>query len=144
MVKQLIYAFLSTIGFGVLFNIPRNCIVKSGIVGTLGWLVYLQIIEFTTSTIAGAFWGAITVGIIGEVFARVFKKPVTVFIVPGIVPLVPGAGMYYTMLAITEKRFIDAANLGSETLFIAASIASGIIISSSLSKIYKKQGVRPE
>lgn len=138
-IKQFIYAFFSIIGFAVLFNIPRNCIIKSGIVGSLGWLVDLQITNITASPVAGAFWGAVTVGIVGEAFARIFKKPVTIFIVPGIVPLVPGSGMYYTMLAITEKRFIDAANVGSETTFIAASIASGIIIASSLSRIYRRR-----
>lgn len=70
--------------------------------------------------------------------ARNSKKPATVFIIPGIVPLVPGSGMYYTMLAITEKRFNDAANIGTETIFIAVAIAMGIIISSSLSKSIKR------
>ncbi len=58
------------------------------------------------------------VGTLGELFARYFKKPATVYIIPGIVPLVPGAGMYYTMLALVEKDFLLAANNGTETFFL--------------------------
>ncbi|EOD00647.1 threonine/serine exporter family protein [Caldisalinibacter kiritimatiensis] len=136
--NQLIYAFLSAIGFSIIFHIPKDSVIKSGLAGALGWVVFLITKTNLSSPVAGAFWGAITVGILGELFARFFKKPATVFIIPGIVPLVPGAGMYYTMSAITESRFIDAANIGSETLFVAASIASGILVSSSISRMIKR------
>jgi len=138
-IKQFIYAFLSTVGFSILFSIPRDSILKSGVCGALGWLVYVEINNSFSSPVAGAFLGAITVSMIGEFFARYFRKPATVFIIPGIIPLVPGAGMYYTMLAIIEKDFFKSAQIGSETIFVAGSIASGIIISSSLSKLFKVQ-----
>lgn len=140
-IKEFIYAFLSTLGFSIIFNIPKDSIIKSGLTGALGWVVYLFINIHYSSKVAGAFLGALAVGMIGEIMARLFKKPATVYIIPGIVPLVPGAGMYYTMLSVIEKNFIEAANIGSETLFIAASISSGIIISTTLNKTifsYKK------
>lgn len=137
--KQIIYSFLSTIGFAVLFNIPKGSILMSGINGAAGWAIYMIINNIYSSPVAATFLAAITVGLIGEILAKHFKKPATVFIIPGIVPLVPGAGTYYTMLAIVEKNFLEAANIGTETLFIAGSIASGIIISSSLIKVLKKQ-----
>ncbi len=70
--------------------------------------------------------------------ARYYKKPATVYIIPGIVPLVPGAGMYYTMLALVSKDFYTAINKGTETFFIAAAISLGIIISTSLSRSIKR------
>ncbi|MGF7057317.1 threonine/serine exporter family protein [Brassicibacter mesophilus] len=142
LIKHFVYAFLSTIGFSILFNIPKDSVIKSGFAGAIGWIIYIVTKDIFSSPIAGAFFGAITVGIVGEVMAKYFKKPATIFIIPGVVPLVPGAGMYYTMLAVIEKDFIHAANLGTETIFIAASIACGIIISSSVSKIIKKQKER--
>lgn len=132
-------ALTCTISFSILFNVPRDSILKSGIIGALGWVVYITINDLFSSSVGGAFIGALTIGIVGEVFARLFKKPATVFIIPGIIPLVPGATSYYTMLAIIEKRYTDAADLGSETVFIALSIATGIIIASSTSKIFGKR-----
>ncbi|WP_130806792.1 threonine/serine exporter family protein [Senegalia massiliensis] len=136
--KHFIFAFISTVGFSIIFNISRDSIVKSGINGAVGWIIYIIFVEHLNSPVMGSFFGALSVGILGEFFARRFKKPATVFIIPGIVPLVPGSGMYYTMLAVTEKRFIDAAEIGSETIFIAAAIASAIIISISTAKIIRE------
>lgn len=141
-IKQFIYAFISTIGFSIIFNISKDSIIKSGFNGALGWIIYISINNTFNSPVIGSFLGALSVGIIGELFARFFRKPATIFIIPGIVPLVPGSGMYYTMLAIIEKRFLDAANLGSQTLFIAASIASALIISISTNKVVKSAKYR--
>lgn len=130
--KNFIFSFLSTLGFSVIFNIPKESLLKSALIGAIGWIVY---IKFSTP-IVGVFFGALIVGVLGEIFARLFKKPATIFIIPGIIPLVPGTGMYYTMYAIIEKNFLEAANIGTETFFIALSISCGIIIPSSLNKLF--------
>ncbi|HHV27754.1 threonine/serine exporter family protein [Anaerosalibacter bizertensis] len=137
-IKQFVFSFFGTIGASILFSIPRDSIIISGTVGSLGWMTYTFILSKYSSPVAGTFFGALAVGIIGELLARHLKKPATVFIIPGIIPLVPGAGMYYTMLALIEKRFLDAANIGTETLFIAVAISIGIVISSSLSRSIKR------
>ncbi|MBW4828594.1 MAG: threonine/serine exporter family protein [Clostridiaceae bacterium] len=137
-IKQFVFSFFGTIGASILFSIPRDSIIVSGTVGALGWMTYTAILGRYSSPVAGTFFGALAVGIIGELLARHLKKPATVFIIPGIIPLVPGAGMYYTMLALIEKRFLDAANIGTETLFIAVAISIGIVISSSLSRSIKR------
>ncbi|NLW22770.1 MAG: threonine/serine exporter [Tissierellia bacterium] len=137
-VKQLLFSFLSIIGFSILYGTPRNSILKTSLVGAMGWISLYISSLFFDSKILGTFLAAVTVGILGELFARYYKKPATVFIIPGIFPLVPGAGMYYTMLALIEKDFISAANKGTETLFIAAAISIGIILSTTLSRSIKR------
>lgn len=140
--KNFLFAFISTVGFSIIFNISRDSIIKSGINGALGWIIYILFAQGLNSPVSGSFFGALSVGILGEFFARKFKKPATVFIIPGIVPLVPGSGMYYTMVKITEKRFVEAAEIGSETIFIAAAIASAIIISISTAKIIRESRMK--
>lgn len=133
-IQQLLYAFLSTVGFAVIFNSPKDTVVKSGFNGATGWLVYMVVDGLTESPVAASFLAALTVGIMGEVFAKIFKKPSTTFTIPGIIPLVPGRGMYYTMLYLTEDNFLSAANSGSETILLSIAIASGIIVSSSFNR----------
>lgn len=135
--KQFIFAFISTLGFSILFNIPRVSIIKASINGAFGWIIYITLNHVFFSPVIGSLWGALIVGIVGEIFARIYRKPATVFIIPGIVPLVPGSGMYYTMQAVIEKNFYKAAEIGSETIFIAAAISIGIILSSSLSRLLR-------
>ena len=131
---QFIFAFLSTTGFAVFFNIPKDSVVKSSLCGAIGWLVYIISTKLLSSTIGATLIAAITVGLTGEFMAKKYKKPATIFTIPGIIPLVPGAGMYYTMLAVIDKNFIDAAESGTEAIFIAIAIAIGIIVSSSFSR----------
>ncbi|MFA5524164.1 MAG: threonine/serine exporter family protein [Tissierellales bacterium] len=133
-IMQFIYSFLSTAGFAVFFNIPRDSVIKSSFCGAAGWVVYVISNEFLSSSIAGTLLAAITVGLTGEFMAKRFKKPATIFTIPGIIPLVPGAGMYYTALAVIDKNFANAAELGTEAIFIALAIAIGIIVSSSISR----------
>lgn len=136
--KQLIFSFLSTIGFAVLFSIPKDSILKSGIAGALGWIVFHITSNYLYNKTAASFFAAATVGVLGELLARHYKKPATVYTIPGIIPLVPGAGAYYTMLALIENDFILAAKQGTETLFIAVAISMGITVSTFLSRSIKR------
>jgi len=137
-IKSFIFSFCGTIGFSIIFKTPRDSLIKTGILGGLGWVINLFMTNLFNSPVTGMFFAALTVGILGEILATHFKKPATIFIIPGIITLVPGAGMYYTMLALIKKEFYNAIKTGTETIFIAAAIAIGIILSSTLSKSIKR------
>ena len=66
--------------------------------------------------------------------ARVRKTTVTTFLISGLFPLVPGAGMYYTMLAIVHNDLSEALSTGISTLSTAAVMALGILFVSTLSR----------
>ena len=63
-----------------------------------------------------------------EVLARIVKAPATVFLIPSIIPLVPGGRLYYTMRAIVDGEGNDARVYAMETLVIALGIAVGIVV----------------
>lgn len=137
-VYQLIFSFFATMGFVIYFSAPINSVFATGITGGLSWIIlYICIYRFN-SKIIGTFLGALLVGVLGEYFAIKLKKPATVFITPGLVALVPGAGMYYTMSYLVQRDFEKAAISGTETLFMAAAIAIGIIVSSLFSRSLKR------
>lgn len=137
-ISQFLISFFATVGFAFLFKLSKEAIFSAGIVGAVGWCVYFSSSLIFHSVISASFLGALTVGILGEIFARIEKKPATLFIIPGIIPLVPGGGLYYTMLYLIEKDFSKAATKGVESFFIAAAIAIGIIISSTMSKSIRR------
>lgn len=121
-------------GFAVYFSIPSHVIFISGLVGGSSWTLHYIVFAFLNNKILGTFLASLFTGILGEYLAIKLKKPATVFITPGIIPLVPGAGMYYTMSYLVEKDFSGAATIGTETLFLAAAISIGIIGSTVFSK----------
>jgi len=125
------------IGFAVLFNVPRNSIVKTGIAGGIGWVIYILFNTITDSTVLSTFVASATIALIGEIFAIKFKNPATVYIVPAIVPLVPGHGLYYTMLSIIEKDYEAAAKYGGESILISVAIAGALTIILSINNFRK-------
>ena len=139
---QFIYSFFATIGFAIYFGAPVSAIIPSGIAGGASWSLYFIIFSSLDNKILATFLGAFLVGALGEVLAIKYKKPATVFITPGLVPLVPGAGMYYTMSYLVSRDYNGFISTATEVFFTAAAIAIGIIVSTVFSKSirrFKKQ-----
>ena len=134
---QAIFSILSVVGFSILFNLPRKLIIPASISGMIGWLIYLAVQDPSTNFIIPAFLGSIAVGIVGEVFAVFMKHPATIFTIPGIIPFVPGYGIYYTMFHLVEMDFEGAMTSGTESLFIAISIACGIVMATTFVRIIR-------
>lgn len=137
-VKQIVSALLASTSFSVLFGSPKNTVFFSGLTGAFGWSLYLIGINQFNNIIAGTFFGAIGVGLLGEFLAKYMKKPATLYITTGIIPLVPGAGIYYTMFGIISNDFNIALEKGTETFFVSTAIAVGIIVSSVIFKAINK------
>ncbi|MDI6604803.1 MAG: threonine/serine exporter family protein [Thermoanaerobacteraceae bacterium] len=137
MIYQLIFGFLSTVGFAILFNLPKDSIIISGLSGAICWAGYIIMMYIYPSSIAATFIAAVFIGITGEIFARKKKNPSTIFIIPGIIPLVPGVYSYKTILAIIQGNYTQAFELCLQTIGIALAIAAGLIFVLSFARIKK-------
>lgn len=140
MIWAFIFAFCSTVGFSILFHVPKKHIATAGFVGALGWLTYTYFIVSGSGSVLACFAGTCIVAIISDVFSRAFKDAATIFIIPGILPLVPGANMYYTMLAILEGNVTETASIGTETILMAGSIAVALLVVASVTKLLALTG----
>ncbi len=130
------FAFLATVGFGVFFNAPKISLLPSGITGGIGWLFYIFLFRFSENEVFATFFAASFVALCGEILARKLKNPATVFIIPGILPLAPGLGIYNTMLYMVQKEFELGLSKGVDTLSISAAIALGILVVTSIVNTY--------
>ena len=140
MIWAFLFAFCSTVGFSILFHVPKKHIASAGFVGALGWLTYTYFIISGSGSVLACFAGSCVVAIISDVFSRAFKDAATIFVIPGILPLVPGAGMYYTMLAILEGNLEKMASLGTETILMAGAIAVALLVVASVTKLLTVMG----
>lgn len=138
MILNCLYAFLSSIGFGVLFNIRGKNLIIASVGGALGWFTYLLSIKLQPSEVFSLFLAAMIVSIYSEIMARLYKSPVTIFIICGIIPLVPGGLMYFATLEAVKGNLEISMSKGIQTLFSAGAIAIGIVFVSSISTIFKK------
>ncbi len=137
-IPAFVLAFFATASFAYFFHINRYDIFWSSLAGAAGWLIYLALSLYVGNQSAGYMAGALAVGLLAELFAVLFRKPATVFIVPGIIPLVPGGGMYETMLMAVLGKMDEVARVGFATLTAACAIAVGIALASSFARLVNR------
>ena len=83
-----------TVAFALLFGVPGRFYPCCGMIGGAGWLLY-SLLDGRFSAAAATFFAAVLVMLLSRFFAVREKCPVTVFLISGIIPLVPGAGIYW-------------------------------------------------
>lgn len=120
-------AMIATISFAVLFNAPKNEVLYCGLTGALGWIVYYIMVEQEINPVLSVLVSTFCLTILARCFAVARKNPVTMYVLPGIFPLVPGAGIYYTAYYLFIGNTSLSGAKGLETLEIAGSIVFGII-----------------
>ncbi len=121
--------FIMGAAIGVLYRIPRSVLLYASFNGTVAWLVTYVLLQAGTNVVAASFVSALVIGALAEMLARALRKPATVFIIPGFIPLVPGREAFTTMQYLVEGRQLDALSMGAQTLFMAGAIAFGIFVS---------------
>lgn len=129
-----LYSTIATIGFSVFLNAPKSALIPSGLTGGIGWSVYYFLIHTTNNDILANFLASILVALISEILARKLKYPAILFVIPGIIPLVPGLGMYNTMLYLVQSNYELAISKGANVLFIGGAISLGVLAVTSLSR----------
>ncbi len=123
---EFIVAFFATAAFSILFNVPKRQWAFAGLTGGAGWLCYRLAAE-RWDVVVATFIAVLIVTLLSRVLAVVRKSPVTVFLVAGIFPLVPGVGIYYTSYYFMMSDMSLASQKGVETIKIAVAIAIGIM-----------------
>lgn len=134
-----LYAFLACFAFSVVFEEKRvHIMLLSAFTGSAAWFVYLAFgflgANIKMQTVRYLF-AALTVAVLSEIFARFFKTPTTVFLTVGIIPLVPGAGIYYTMANLISGNLHMFSVKGLETVACAGAVAVGCSLVSSFVRI---------
>ena len=126
MILQLISVFIGVIGFGIILEVPQKYLPYSGIAGAVGWAAYLLGQQFLP--VGSIFFSSFCIALLSQIFARKLRCPVTVFLIPGIYPSVPGAGIYRTVYYVIIGSNSMAGHYLMETLTTAGMIALGIYI----------------
>lgn len=135
---QLVTSFIGSAGFGIIFNAPRESIVKCGLVGMIGWICYYILTQNGIDSIPATAIASALIALISQFFAKLYKTPMTIFIVGGIIPLVPGGMAYNAMRSFVENDYNSAINYAAKSFLISGSIAIGLILSEVLYQIALK------
>ena len=135
---QILTATVGSLGFGILFNVRGKRLLAVAVGGGAAWALYLCFFALTESLGFSYFLVSFAVSLYAEVMARVYKAPAIIFISPSLIPLVPGASLYYTMshaLSSNTESFLSSA---LATVIAAAALAIGIITATIATKLVTK------
>jgi uncharacterized membrane protein YjjB (DUF3815 family) len=126
LLEQVLLAAGVTIGFGVLFNIPRNTLIPCGLIGILGHLTRFTLRSLGLSNEVATFGGALVVGIVGYWTAKRMNRPRLVFTVTGIISMVPGIPAYETVIFFSRSDILSGLQSAVRAGLATAAIAVGL------------------
>lgn len=121
---QCLASMFASAFFGELLRQPRKTMLFTSLIGLNGYIIYLLM----NKTAMAFFVAALVVGLLCELAARIMCMATTLFLVSAIIPLVPGLGLYRTMMFIAGDNFSMALTTGIETLTGIGAIALSITI----------------
>ncbi|MCD8086656.1 MAG: threonine/serine exporter family protein [Clostridiales bacterium] len=136
---QFLVAMVGVWAFAVLFHAPRRFYGACALCGCVDWVVYLiATTEYQAGPAVASVAAATVLAIVSAVLSIQLKAPSTMFLLPGIFPLVPGAGIYYAAYYMIQGDLTLAAAKGVETLLVAGGIALGLMIGAAFSNIARR------
>ena len=132
---QLITCFIGCYGFTILFNIhgPGTLICTLG--GTITWFTYLTLLDNGYNDIMAYLLSTVVAAAYSEAMARIRKYPAISYLVVAIFPLIPGAGVYYTMNHAVRGDMPNFADQGTHTIAIAGVMAVGMLMVSTIVRL---------
>ena len=136
MLVQFLVSLVATLSFAVLFSAPKSELFFCGLTGAIGWIVYLLFLNFNDSITIANLTATFALTVISRTIASLRKNPVTVYLISGTFPLVPGAGIYYTSYYFIMNEMSQCSKYGMETVKVAGAIVLGIIFGFALPQVW--------
>ncbi|MCD7778910.1 MAG: threonine/serine exporter family protein [Clostridiales bacterium] len=138
-----IVAYLATAAFGIVFYAPVKTLPFSAITGAFGYITYYLILKYVDAgDVLACAAGGVVIAFLSEIFAMVQKNPVTAYEMPAIMPLVPGIGLYRTMITFMQNDSVGAVDYLFQTILSAASIAIGLILTEAVTQAWLRRKVK--
>ncbi|WP_250229591.1 threonine/serine exporter family protein [Anaeropeptidivorans aminofermentans] len=128
MVLRILLTFVASLTFSLLFGVPKKELICCGLCGAIGWLIYELLSPGASSNVMPIFSASIAATTASRFFSFKRKNPITLYLIAGIIPLVPGVAIYYTMYNILTGNSVLAASYGIDTVRTAGVISLGIVI----------------
>lgn len=126
--------FVAATAFALIYRVPTQEVVYCGLVGAGAWLMFCA--ARGIGEVGAYFLAAAAAAFLSEIFARLRYHPVIVYLIPGVIPLVPGGMAYTTMLSFLQNEYGIGLELLAVTFFAAGAIAGGITVVSSGFRVY--------
>ena len=120
--------FGASLFYCIIMSLPKKALWISSISSALTYIIYRIVFLSIASEYMGYLAASCFAALTAEILARACKMPATIFIFPSIIPLVPGLGLYRTMLCLVRSDMSGFASEGTKTLIISGIIAVTVAV----------------
>ena len=139
---QCIFSILACYGFVIIFNIHGIGTLLCALGGGITWAAYCLTISLGGGEMLGYFIATVVAAVFAEIMARVRKYPAISYLISSLLPLIPGAAIYYA----AQEAFLGNASgfisHSTKALTIAGVMAVGILLVVSLTKAWTSRKQR--
>lgn len=125
---QIVMAYIATICFGIIMNIPHQAFNSAGLIGGISWGFYWIISRLGVGIAFGNLAAALLISVLSMYAARYKKMPVIIFNIPSLVSFVPGGQAYQMIRNFASGNSVAAWSFFTQVIVIAGSIAMGFAI----------------
>ncbi len=126
-VIKIVAGVVGTAGFAVLFRLKPSHWALASVDGLLACVAYFFFTDVFGTVFLPNVFAALVAAFFAEIFARIAKAPSTVFLLPGIICMVPGGTLYYSMSNLLNENYVEAAQNLLVTAEVAIALGGGII-----------------
>lgn len=127
-IRDIILCFIATWTYCIIMSLPKRSFAISSLCASLTYFIYRIIHLEAGREMLGYLIAALFASCMSELFARKFKMPTTIFVFPAIIPLVPGLGLYRSMLCLVNSDIGGFTNEAVKTLFISGIVAVTVAV----------------
>lgn len=131
-----IAGIIGCLGFSILFNVHGKGIGLCMLGCTMCWGIYCLTEALGGGEMVASFIAAFVTAIYSEVMARVRKCPAIAYLIMGLIPLIPGSSLYYTMNYAVRGNMAMFGMQGMKTVEIAGLMAAGILLVSTTMRMW--------
>jgi len=124
----LITASIGSLGFSLVFGLKKKHLLLATVGGFISWGIYLLLMFLIGGNhiFICCFFATVVGALYSDIIAHKVKAPALLFLLPMVIPLIPGSALYYTFLNFYLRNWNEAFNFGGKTLSFAFAIAAGL------------------
>ncbi len=142
--RDILACFAASMFYCVIMSLPKKALIASSVTASVSYLIFRFMLVEAEEELIGYVLAALFAAVLSEILARVCKMPATIFIFPAVIPLVPGLGLYRTMLCLIRNDMKGFASEGMNTILISGIIAVTVALVNSFFRSALKKKPREQ
>ena len=142
--RDFIACFGATLFYCIIMSLPKKALWISSLSSAITYIIFRVVFLNISSEYMGYLAASCFAAVSAELLARACKMPATIFIFPAVIPLVPGLGLYRTMLSLVRSDMSGFASEGTKTLIISGIIAVTVAVVNAVFRSLLKRKPQPK